>query len=261
MTEKESRREPAFSVTVANLWKYDTERGYAEDVTINFPEDEEKIKQKLEKVTYEGHKTLVVLDIETREESEYMYETIGDFQSPESLDTLNVIADLMGDEPHPAVEAYLQENPGLSFEEIANLFMQESEIPYYPYEFTGSGNPELMERLSNEEKMGYTYIEGSPELHAALENLEINETSVINYLDVEAIGRDLSMNGDTLLENGYFDSKENSLDLSVYTMDEIKQELAEREQAVKVEKEERIGQQEKTGKTKEQKRIPQSPSL
>lgn len=261
MTEKESRRETAFSVTVANLWKYDTEGGYAEDVTINFPENEETIKKELEKVTYEDHKTLVVLDIETREESEYMYEAIGDFQSPESLDTLNVIANLMGDEPHPAAEAYLQENPGLSFEEITNLFMQESEIPYYPYEFDGSGNPELMERLSNEEKMGYTYIEGFPELHAALENLEINETSVINYLDVEAIGRDLSLNGNTLLENGYFDSKANSLDLSVYTVDEIKQELAEREQAVELEKEERIEQQEKTGKTKEQQRIPQAPSL
>ena len=219
-----------FMVTVGNLRAY-TEGDFAENVILDFPQGEENIRRMVDKVTDSDSKTMIVLDIDYREDCRYIKDFIGDFLNEESINELNMIAKLIGDEPHPAVKAYLQEDFNLSLTELANLFIQESEIPYYPYEFNGSNNSELMERLSEEEKMGYTYIESISNLLSTLENLQINETSVLNYLDVEAVGRDMASEGSVVLTKaGYYDCKMNGPDLSAYTMDEIKAELAEREQ-------------------------------
>lgn len=247
-----------FTVIVGNLRAY-TE-GDWEDILIDFPQNEENIQKLVEKATDEDSKTMIVLDIDYREDCRYMRDFIGEFLNQEEINELNTIAKLIGDEPHPAVETYLQNDSNLSLTELANLFVQESEIPYYPYKFEGSDNPELMERLSEEEKMGYSYIESFAETKLILENLQFGEMRAKDYIDVEAVGRDLSLSGDYLLtENGYYNARQSGPDLETYTMDKIKEGLAERE--VHLEKGERI-QQDKKGKAKEQQSTPHiSPSL
>lgn len=145
---------------------------------------------------------------------------------------LNTIARLIGNEEHRKVEAYLEDTSELSLLEVANLFMQEDEISFYPYEFEGSDNLTVMDTLSDEEKMGYTILESDMELKNQLESMQIAGVSVLNYLNVEAIGRDYSFNNATLYEDGYYNKSENKLDLKLYTMKEIEEEIAEREQSV-----------------------------
>lgn len=241
-----------FTVIVGNLRAY-TE-GEWEDIIIDFPQNEENIGKLVEKAMDEDNKAMIVLDIDYREDCMYMRDFIGDFLNQEEINALNMIAKLIGDEPHPAVEAYLQNDSGLSLAELANLFVQETEIPYYPYKFDGSDNPEIMDRLSEEAKMGWTVIEEKEGLVDMLSSIPLGTTNVMDYLDVEAVGRDLSLSGDcTLLEDGYYDIQKEGPDLSAYTMDEIKEKLAEREQKI---------QQEKKGKVKEQQRtLNISPSL
>ena len=147
---------------------------------------------------------------------------------------LNVIAKLIGEEEHPNVEAYIETNGNVTLSELANLFMQEEEIPFYPYEFEGSDNPEVMDRLSNEEKLGYTIIERNIELKRLLENTMLPSGSVMDFIDVTNIGRDYSYSGYAdLYENGYLDKKSSGPDLTYYTLEEIRAEILAEEKRKK----------------------------
>lgn len=64
-----------------------------------------------------------------------------------------------------------------------------------------------------------------------LKNIPLGTTNVLDYLDVEAVGQGMSLSGVcSLAEDGYYDMQQEGPDLSIYTMDEIKAELADREQ-------------------------------
>lgn len=239
--------ENTLGVWLGNLHKY-TEGNLAGE-WVYFPQKEEHLQEVMNRISGPNKDELMIFDTDIGESCGYLREMIGEWSR---VDELNTIAKLLGNDEHPAVEAYLQNESNLSLTELANLIMQEDEIAYYPYEFEGSNDMKVMNSLTTEEKMGYTCIEKS-ELTSVLENLQLNETSIINYLNVGDIGRDLSFSGYTLTENGYYDSNANDMNLSAYTMDEIKEELAEREREVQQQKTEKIVQK---GKTKEQQRTP-----
>ena len=246
-----------FGVWLGNLHKY-TE-GNLEGEWVYFPQEEEHLQEVINRISGPNKDELMIFDTDMGESCEYLGEMIGEWSR---VDELNTIAKLLGNEEHPAVEAYLQREVNLSLTELANLIMQENEIAYYPYEFDGSDDQKVMESLSAEEKMGYTMIESDEELKYFLKNRTIGTSNAMSYFDAEAIGRDMSLSDYvTLTEDGYYNNKADGLNLSAYTMDEIKEELAEREQEVQQEKAEKI-LQEKKGKTKEQQRTPHfSPSL
>ena len=101
--------------------------------------------------------------------------------------------------------------------------------------------------------MGFTILESNMELIMQLESMQIDGVSVLDYINVEAIGRDYSFNNATLYEDGYYNMSENGLDLKLYTMKEIEEEIAEREQSAEEKKEEEETQEEeiKEGTIKE----------
>lgn len=255
-------KEAPFEVWLGNLRKY-TE-GELEGEWISFPQGESKLQEMVRKIAGPDNDELMIMDISTREDCGYMHKIIGEWSK---VDELNTIARLMGDETHPAVEAYLQANPYSTIQELANLFMQESEIPYYPYEFDGSNDQKVMENLSAEAKMGYTMIESNSELNDMLKSMPLGTRSVKEYLDAEAVGRDLSLSDYVdLTEEGYYDKRQEEPDLSLYTMDQIKEELAQQEQQARQEEqaqqEQKEQQEKETAVHREQhQKPPLSPSI
>lgn len=99
---------------------------------------------------------------------------------------------------------------------FANLAVQADEIPFYSYCFDGIG---YAGSWSDEEKLGYTLLEGSP-AKAAMEEMEI-----FDYFDVERYGQAASHNC-TLGDNGYLDCCGDFPDLEFYDRDELKDLVA-----------------------------------
>lgn len=232
--------EAPFEIWVGNLASY--VEGKLEGKWISLPQPEENLKEALAEISRNGEDEIAIMDYSFRADCIYLEKCFGEWSN---VTDLNVIANLIGEENHAKVEAYLNSNQGLSLLEIANLFMQEEEISFYEYEFDGSSNQMLMARLSNEEKMGYTLIEQDMELKNQLESMQIGGANVLSYLDVEAIGRDCAMNGTTLYEHGYY-LPEGGPDLNHYTMEEIAEEVVAREQIAEEKKEAEIREEEVT---------------
>lgn len=223
--EMKQKNEAPFGVYLENLAVYTA--GGTKGRWISLPQEDNELRRIIKSIAPNGEE-LMIMDTDVREECAYMRDVIGEW---DNIYELNTIARLVGNEPHPSVQAYIESNGNLSLQEIANLFMQEDEIPYFPYEFEGMENPEVWENLSPEAKMGYTVLEHTPGVEQ-IENMQINDTSLLEYINIEAIGRDMSLNGTMLKENGYFNTLAEGPDLKAYTMDEIREELAEKEKAV-----------------------------
>ena len=248
--------EAPFEIWVGNLASY--VEGKLEGEWISLPQKEKDLKAAIAAISKNGKDEIAIMDYSFRSDCVYLKDCINEWSKATEL---NIIAKLIGDEEHSKVEAYLNTTSGLSLSEIANLFMQEDEIPFYDYKFEGSNNEMLMKRLSDEEKMGYTLLERNVELKRQLEMVEIGGSSALFYLNIEAIGRDYSYSGfATLYENGYYNMSESGPDLSYYTMEEIAEEIAEQEQELEEKREEEI--QEETVKEKPQQRMQEkAPSL
>lgn len=215
------KKEAPISIFLENLSLY--AEGKSNGEWIRLPQEENELRKIYGKIAgVDGAETFIT-DFSVRDDCMYARKIIGEWSN---VFELNTIASLIGDEPHPSIEAYMQENEPTLLE-FANLFMQEEEIPFYSYEFEGSDNPEVMERLSKEEKMGYTMLESNLELKNMLEDIPLGNANVMSYLDVEAVGRDLSLSGDvTLTESGYFDERMGVPDLTSYSWKMIRDELA-----------------------------------
>lgn len=252
--------EAPFEIWVGNLAAY-TE-GKLEGKWISLPQKETALKSAITEISRNGKDEIIIMDYSFRPDCMCLKTCFGEWSN---VMELNIIANLIGDEDHFKVEAYLDSNTGLSLAEIANLFMQEEEIPFHDYEFDGSNNKMLMDRLSKEEKMGYTILERDMELKNQLETMALGESNVLAYLDIEAIGRDFAMNRAILYDYGYYDVSESGPDLSYYTMEEIAEEFAEAQQEVEEKREEEIQEEEvEEGTVKEkvqQKMTEKAPSL
>lgn len=235
-----------FEIWVGNLAAYTEQR--VEGEWIPLPQKEEVLEEAIAKISRNRKDEIIIMDYSIRSNCRFMRSYINEW---DNVMELNTIARLIGDGEHRKVEAYLDNDSGLSLSEIANLLMQEDKIPFYPYEFNGSDSFETMENLSNEQKMGYTLLEGDMELKSQLEAMQINGVSVLNYIDVEEIGRDYSYNSATLYKDGYYDMEAGRPNLKLYTMEEIAEQLEEREKSEE-KREEAVQEEEiKTETTKE----------
>lgn len=254
--EQKNMAEAPFEIWVGNLASY-TE-GKLEGEWISLPQKEKDLKATIAAISRNGKDEIAIMDYSFRSDCRYLEQCFNEWSN---IAGLNVIAHLIGEEEHPKVEAYIDNNAGLPISKIANLFMQEEAIPFYPYEFEGSDNPEVMNRLSVEEKMGYTILERNIELKRLLESTMLPSGSVMDFIDVTNIGRDYSYSGyAALYDEGYFDISESGPDLNYYTIEEIAEEIAEQEQEVEEKREEEI--QEETVKEKPQQRMQEkAPSL
>lgn len=213
-------------VYLGNLRAY-TE-GKPDGEWISLPQNEEQLNETVKRISRNGQDEVIIMETAFREDCRYLYKVVGEFSQ---IRELNTVSRLIGEQEHPAVRAYVENNSGLSLTELANVFVQEENLPFYPYEFRGSDNPEIVESMTLEERMGYSIIESNQELAGILDVIQVGNGRLRNYIDAEAIGRDLSLNGDVyLMDHGYYDVKAAAPDLGRYTMDEIRQEHTEVEQ-------------------------------
>lgn len=190
---------------------------------INLPMEDSKLEEVLSNISNDFKDEMYIADSSFREDCSYLYDVISEY---DRVQDINVVAKLIGDKSHPAVEIYLKYDKNVSMEQIANLLLQEDEINYFTYEFDGVDNPNVLNALSNEMKLGYTMIENDSQLKETLEKLEVDGISIMNYVNVEDIGRDMVLSGFIEIgDEGYLDIRYLSLDLEKYSIKEINQEL------------------------------------
>ncbi|MBO5259036.1 MAG: antirestriction protein ArdA [Agathobacter sp.] len=241
--------ESGLSIWVGNQRKY-TE-GDLDGKWIRLPKKSEDLETILNQISNHGQDELAIMDIDLGDNCSWLSDYIDEY---DDIRELNVLAKLIGENDHPAVDTYLINGGNLTISELANLLIQEEEIPFFPYEFEGSDNPEVMRNLTSEEKMGYTVIEQDKNLKGFLDTYEVGGmTNIGQYINVGNIGRDLSFSDYVdLSENGYLDKRMEFPDLNAYTIEEIEMELDEQElklqklEPQKVEQKEQIKQKEKT---------------
>lgn len=165
-----------FEIWVGNLAAYNA--GILTGEWIPLPQKEEVLDEAIAKISRDGKDEIMIMDYSIESNCRFMRNYIKEW---DDVTELNTIARLIGNEEHRKVEAYLEDTSELSLLEVANLFMQEDEISFYPYEFEGSDNLTVMDTLSDEEKMGYTILESDMELKNQLESMQIAGVSVLNY--------------------------------------------------------------------------------
>lgn len=219
------KKENPISIWVGNLHLYN--EGKLEGRWLDLPMKDEKLDAALAEISRDGQHEIMIFDKESREDCSAICDKIGEY---ERIHEVNLVAKLLGNEPHPAAETYIEYSGALSMSEIANLIYKEEEIPYYEYDFEGVQDKNSFYLMPNETKLGYTMIEQNTELKKILENTQVNGTSLYAYVDVNGIGRDAVLNGYVAVaEYGYLECSVEGLKLDAYTVEEINQELKEEE--------------------------------
>lgn len=202
IVEKPRGEDPPFAVWMGNLARY--AEGKLEGEWIALPQDEGKLQEAVERIAGEQGNETIIMDVSFRKDCGYMEGIISEWSS---MQQLNAVAKLIGNEPHPAVEAFVSCHP-VTLQELADLLLREGDIPYYPYKYEGSENPEIDGRLSMEQKMGYTLLENDIQLKSLLDTTSIGSGTLANYINVEAIGRDCRLSGKIeLYPMGYLDKQ------------------------------------------------------
>lgn len=209
-------RNNPISVWVGNLNEYNS--GNLSGKWLDLPMEDQRLYAELREISRSGKNEIMIFDIETRENSQFMYDRIGEF---DDISELNVVAKLIGTDMHEKAELYMNDSGTLSMSEIANILYQEDELSYMDYEFDGSDDPNVMDRLSIEEKLGYTLIESDPVLLSGIEKLKINGIPLYSYVNIYEIGRDAILNGG--IQVGAYGYMPNDQDLNPnhYTIQEI----------------------------------------
>lgn len=181
---------------------------------VSLPMDDKRLQEVMERIAHIHKDTrggLAIMDKHCREDCSYLGKAVDEYTS---IMDVNTVAGLIGYQSHPAVELYVSDRiPDIS--ELANLLMQERDISYNPYSFRGMEN---LPDISAEEKLGYTVVENDNEFYDML-----TDRGLADYIDYEAVGRDASLNGVLLGEEGYLDMKLSSVDIERYSLNEIRQ--------------------------------------
>lgn len=213
------------SIWVGNLHLYNT--GKLEGDWINLPMKDEELDAVLAEISRDGRHEVMIFDKESREDCQAICNEIGEY---EDIHEVNLVAKLLGNEPHPAVELFVEHSGSLSLREIANLIYQEDEIPYYEYDFDGIQDKNSFSLMSDETKLGYTMIEQNEKLKKVLESTKVNGTSLYSYVDVNGIGRDAVLSGYVeVAEYGYLERSVEGPKLDKYTVEQINAEIKEEE--------------------------------
>ena len=205
---------------VGNLAKY-TE-GSLEGEWIEMPIAPDKLQEQLNRISRNGADEIMIMDVSLRSDCTYLKDFIEEWTN---IGQVNMVAGLIGDQQHPAVEAYCEASHVSNLSELANALLQEESIPFYGYKFEGSDNPEVMKNLNEEEKYGYTMIESNPELKKILDSMPLGTSTLGSYVDAGQIGKEMSLSGDIFLhENGWLDKQAEGPNLALYTVEELVEE-------------------------------------
>lgn len=213
-----------FSVYPQNLAYYN--EGYIVGGWIELPQKPEVIKKFLDEVVKidNQREEYEIADIEY-----YPFEYEGvQWASLESVNRLALFYSELDEFQKEAVEVYVEENCITGIDEIINVCLQADEISYHGYSFEGA---EHLTWVTNEKKIAYKLLEG----RGIKEKLE--EMGMIDYIDVEKYGRENSFDY-TLHDNGYLDCQSDSIDLKLYSRQEIReiaQEKCEKEKELEIE--------------------------
>ena len=219
------------SVYVANLGKYN--EGFLVGDWIDLPVPQSELDRFLrDKV---GLETNPVVAHEKSMRGERVYEeyAIHDFNfnkglaainyrpsEYENLDDLNLLAACIANLTPGELEAIAlcaDQECDMDALQYANLAAQVDEIPFYSYDFTGIEHADCW---PNEEKLGYTLLEGSPIMNA------LEEAGLSDYFDMERYGESQSYNL-VLSDEGYLDCAANFPDFDFYERDELEDLVAE----------------------------------
>lgn len=143
-----------------------------------------------------------------------------DFGEYVNLHDLNLVAKSaqnLSPEQTEAMIAFIRTNNFTNPLELANVIAQVDEIGYIPFDFQGMENG----RFTPNEKLAYTYFEGN-EITKQLETIRVGNCSAYSYIDMEALGRDMSIES-SVCENGYIpvSPHTNTIDLELYNREEL----------------------------------------
>lgn len=214
--------EKPIEIFVGNLARY-TE-GVLDGRWLALPMQQKELDAALNEISKNGRDELILMDRFVRSDCTCLGELVGEWSN---INDINTIASLIEDGLSPAVDFFAAISDISTLEELANIILQEERIPFYEYAFEDADDPEVMDRLSNEEKMGYTMIEQDEKLKRQLEMLTVGGVPLIAYIDVNAIGRGLSLSGYVdLCEYGYINKTEKGPDLSLYKMEEFTKSIS-----------------------------------
>lgn len=147
---------------------------------------------------------------------------VGEYDNIKNLNLIATIAENVTN--MKAIEAYVESQGEMTLDELANLMEQEDDIAYYSFENEN-------EYMSSEEKMGYEMAE----VTGIMETLR--KMGIEDYFDFESYGRSWEYNSDiTILDNGYIDFGNCSVELNKYSLEE----LAEMNGLVEIEEVEKL---------------------
>lgn len=203
--------EKAFSAWIGNMGAY--AEGNLKGGWVNFPAAPEELRHTLDQI---GGEEKLVLDYRIPEKYDFLHDVLGEYASPQDLNLVGAALQGLDGGRLEAVTAFMEYGGTLAIPEFLNAVAQADEIPYTAYEFKGIEN---VRDMTPQEKCGYTVAENT--MSDLMEKLE--EYHMEDYLDYEAIGRDMEQSGNVLGENGYLDCKASGPDLSLYTMEELRE--------------------------------------
>ena len=109
--------------------------------------------------------------------------------------------------------------PGYAPDEVSNLLIQADEIPFYPFDYElahvkDSWGETCLERMSPEENLAYTLLDGSSEMKA------LDDAGLLAYFDFKAYGESAAHEFH-LAEEGYMPVDADWPDTDLYDRDEI----------------------------------------
>lgn len=205
-----------FSIFAQNLAYYN--EGRIEGGWIDLPQSPEVIDRYLREVVKvdSEHEEYEIADIDNIRP--FPYPSI-QWANVEDINNLAIIFSKLNEFQKEAIEAYLitEGEEHYDINELINICLQADDIGYFQYNFEGI---EYSKDCSKEIKIGYTMAEEIG-LYYELEKL-----GVTNYFDFEKYGESYSYSYE-LFENGYLIPDNYSVDLELYSKEEIEQKVNE----------------------------------
>lgn len=199
----------SISIYPTNLGRYN--EGYLVGDWIELPMKHDELWQTINKVCKVDpfHEEIFISDYETDSGIDLL---LSEYESIDEVNALAAAIDQLDPWELDAVVAF-NDYDSLDTMELANVCMDAENIPYFQYSVSS-------DFMSNEEKLGYTFMELNPELQKVLDDHNLED-----YFDYERYGRDMAMDCH-LMDEGYIDcAMKGGPDTDSYNAQELLEEL------------------------------------
>ena len=144
----------------------------------------------------------------------------GEHEDLRALNDMAALAAEAGERDLQAVSLVMENGaPGYAPDEVSNLLIQADEIPFYPFDYElahvkDSWGETCLERMSPEENLAYTLLDGSSEMKA------LDDAGLLDYFDFKAYGESAAQEFH-LADEGYMPADADWPDTDLYDRDEI----------------------------------------